>query len=47
LRRIRTQLDPMVLGVFEGALDDLGAPADERSRLAAEYLDTVERLGLT
>jgi hypothetical protein len=47
LREIRSRLDPMVLGVFEGALDDLGAPADERNRLAGEYLDTVERLGLT
>lgn len=47
LREIRSLLDPMVLGVFESALDDLGAPADERSRLAGEYLDTIERLGLT
>jgi len=47
LREIRSQLDPMVLGVFEGALEDVGAPAEERSRLAGEYLDTVERLGLT
>lgn len=47
LREIRSRLDPMVLGVFEGALDDVGAPADERRRLAGEYLDTVERLGLT
>ena len=47
LRRIRAHLDPMVLGVFEAALDDVGAPREERSRLATEYLDTVERLGLT
>jgi 1,2-phenylacetyl-CoA epoxidase catalytic subunit len=47
LREIRSRLDPMVLGVFESALDDLGAPADERSRLADEYLGTIERLGLT
>lgn len=47
LREIRGRLDPMVLGVFEAALDDLGAPIDERARLATEYLDTVERLGLT
>jgi hypothetical protein len=25
----------------------VGAPAEERNRLAGEYLDTVERLGLT
>jgi 1,2-phenylacetyl-CoA epoxidase catalytic subunit len=47
LREIRSQLDPMVLGVFESALDDVGAPTEERNRLAGEYLDTVERLGLT
>jgi hypothetical protein len=37
----------MALGVFEGALDDVGAPVEERNRLAVEYLDTVERPGLT
>ena len=47
LREIRTRLDPMVLGVFDAALDDIGAPTDERHRLTGEYLDTVERLGLT
>jgi hypothetical protein len=25
----------------------VGAPTEERNRLAGEYLDTVERLGLT
>jgi 1,2-phenylacetyl-CoA epoxidase catalytic subunit len=47
LREIRAQLDPIVLGVFEAALVDLGAPAEGRERLANDYLDTVERLGLT
>lgn len=47
LREIRSHLDPMVLGVFEAALDDVGALAPERSRIAGEYLEIVERLGLT
>ncbi len=47
LRKIRGELDPMVLGVFESALVAVGAPVEERWRLANEYLDTVERLGLT
>jgi hypothetical protein len=47
LREIRAELDPIVLGVFEGALADVGAPLEERTRLGLEYLDTVGRLGLT
>ncbi len=47
LRGIRARLDPMVLGVFEAALADVGAPAEASSQLASEYLLTVERLGLT
>lgn len=47
LREIRAELDPMVLGVFEGALIAVGAPIEERWRLANDYLETVERLGLT
>jgi 1,2-phenylacetyl-CoA epoxidase catalytic subunit len=47
LRSIRARLDPMVLGVFEGALADVGAPSEASSQLANEYLLTVERLGLT
>jgi 1,2-phenylacetyl-CoA epoxidase catalytic subunit len=47
LREIRARLDPVVLGVFEAALADVGAPAEGRSRLAHEYLDTIGRLGLT
>jgi Methane/Phenol/Toluene Hydroxylase len=47
LRSIRAQLDPMVLGVFEAALADVGAPSEASSQLANEYLLTVERLGLT
>jgi hypothetical protein len=47
LRRLRTRLDAMVLGVFEATLRDIGAPAGGQQQLASEYLDTVERLGLT
>jgi hypothetical protein len=47
LREIRRELDAKVLGVFEGALADVGAPAGESSKLAGEYLHTIERLGLT
>jgi hypothetical protein len=47
LREIRTRLDAMVLGVFEAALADIGAPVEGQRQLASEYLDTVERLGLT
>ena len=46
LREIRQRLDKMVLGVFEAALDEVGA-TDGPSQLAGEYLHTVERLGLT
>ena len=47
LREIRGRLDAMVVGVFEGALADVGAPAESSAQLAGEYLDTIERLGLT
>jgi hypothetical protein len=47
LRDVRAELDPIVLGVFESALADVGAPADERERLGREYLETIGRLGLT
>jgi 1,2-phenylacetyl-CoA epoxidase catalytic subunit len=47
LREVREQLDRMVLGVFEGALDEVGADAGARSQLAGDYLHAVERLGLT
>ena len=47
LREIRTRLDAMVLGVFEAALADIGAPTEGHQQLAGEYLETVERLGLT
>jgi 1,2-phenylacetyl-CoA epoxidase catalytic subunit len=47
LRAIKSRLDPLVIGVFEGALADIGAPAGSDAQLAKEYLHTVARLGLT
>ncbi|RLE21038.1 MAG: hypothetical protein DRJ50_09810 [Actinobacteria bacterium] len=47
LRVVRSELDSMVLGVFEGALADLEVPASDRHALGRDYLETVERLGLT
>ena len=37
----------MVLGVFEAALTEIGSDVGDRRQLAREYLDTVDRLGLT
>ena len=47
LRDVRQNLDGLVLGVFEGALADLEVPASDRHVLGRDYLETVERLGLT
>lgn len=47
LQEVKEQLDRIVLSVFEGALDDLDVPVADRPRLGQEYLETVERLGLT
>ncbi|MDX2379621.1 MAG: ferritin-like domain-containing protein [Acidimicrobiia bacterium] len=44
---VRRDLDPLVLGVFDAVFDDLSVPSVERPRLGREYLDAVERLGLT
>lgn len=47
LREVKDQLDAMVLGVFEAALTEIGSDVGDRRQLAREYLDTVDRLGLT
>ncbi|MBK5224932.1 MAG: ferritin-like domain-containing protein [Acidimicrobiia bacterium] len=47
LRRVRAQLDPLVVGVFEGALADLDIPRSDRPPLANDYADAIDRLGLT
>lgn len=46
LNEMKSQLDELVLGAFEGAYDDLGLHRDERPQLGRDYLDAVERLGL-
>jgi 1,2-phenylacetyl-CoA epoxidase catalytic subunit len=45
LRRVRAELDPLVLGSFERTLALLGTPAAERPELGRDYLAAVERLG--
>lgn len=47
LQAIKSRLDPIVIGVFEAALADIGAPSGSADQLAREYLHTVDRLGLT
>lgn len=47
LQRIRTQLEPIALDVFDNALCEIEAPAEARGRLGRHYLTTIERLGLT
>ena len=47
LQAVRQRLDPLVVAIFAGALDDIGlAPAD-RPPLARDYVDAIDRLGLT
>ena len=43
---IKSELDSLVLAVFDGALDDLGVASSDRSNLGREYLTAIERLGL-
>ena len=47
LTQVRRDLDPLVLRTFDSAQADLGVAADERGRLGRDYLQAVERLGLT
>lgn len=47
LTQVRTDLDPLVLRTFDSAQADLGVAADERGGLGRDYLQAVERLGLT
>lgn len=47
LSEVKRDLDAIVLGVFEGAMEDLQIPAVDRPSLGRDYLSTVERLGLT
>ena len=45
LRRVRAELDPLVLDTFAETLAGLGTPASERTDLARDYLAAVGRLG--
>ena len=47
LADLRAELDPLVLRAFEGAYEDLGLGHDERPSLGRDYLEAIERLGLT
>jgi len=46
LRRVRAELDPLVLASFARTLDALGAPDAERTELGRDYLNAVGRLGI-
>lgn len=45
LAELRKELDPLVLGTFEDALDQIGVPRGERPDLGRDYLQAVSRLG--
>ena len=46
LRRVRSELDPLVLATFEDAMDELQVPRGEREELGRSYLGAVARLGV-
>jgi hypothetical protein len=45
LNEVKKELDPLVLGAFEEALEDIGVPASERPALGRDYLAALARLG--
>jgi len=47
LALVRAELDALVLATFEEVQDSVGVDRSERADLGGEYLDAVERLGLT
>ncbi|MEZ5311195.1 MAG: ferritin-like domain-containing protein [Microthrixaceae bacterium] len=47
LSAVRSEMDPLVLGAFEGVYRDLGIRREDHPKLGRHYLDAVERLGLT
>ncbi len=47
LATIRAELDPLVLGSFDGVYRDLGLSRADQPSLGRDYLAAVERLGLT
>jgi len=46
LRRVRSELDPLVLATFEDAMEEIQVPRGERAELGRSYLGAVERLGV-
>jgi 1,2-phenylacetyl-CoA epoxidase catalytic subunit len=46
LRRVKTEMDALVLQTFEEAMDEIGVPRADRPTLGRDYLDAVDRLGL-
>jgi len=46
LVRVRAELDPLVLGSFDDALEEIQVPRGEREELGRSYLAAVERLGV-
>ena len=47
LRRVREELDPLVLRTLDSAMQDVGASEEERAALSQDYMTAIERLGLT
>lgn len=47
LSDVKAELDPLVLGSFEGVYRDLGLTKEARPQLGRHYLEAVARLGLT
>ena len=47
LRAVKECFDPLVMGIIEGALADTGVPSGQQPPLARDYLDAINRLGLT
>ncbi len=45
LAEVRKELDPLVLDTFEGTLEQLGIPRDQRPELGRNYLAAISRLG--
>lgn len=46
LARVRAELDPLVLGTFEDAMEEIQVPREEREALGRSYLGAVQRLGV-
>ena len=47
IRRVKAELDPLVLWTFEETMDRIGVPRDQRPLLGRNYLQAVKRLGFS